>query len=81
MLSGFLPREEAFNAVGNAIFRRLELHGEKFLVFGLSLGEPSGVLVQLLLAIFVRLLARFVGFVPLLRFKPNFGFALFGSKL
>jgi hypothetical protein len=42
-------------------------------------GEHNRPLVQLLFAIFVGFAAGFLGFLPLLRFKPNFGFLSFLS--
>ncbi len=66
---------------GSHQFRALRDSGEHLLVVDLGFGEQNGEFVQFRLAIFVRLLAGFVRLFPLLRFKANFGFALFGSKL
>jgi hypothetical protein len=44
-------------------------------------GEQNGVSMQLLLTIFGRFAADMFGFSVLLRFEPNFLFALVGSEL
>ena len=54
---------------------------QEFLVLGFGFGEPNGQLVQILLAFFDRLAGGVFFAGARLRFKANFQFAPFGSKL
>jgi hypothetical protein len=49
-------------------------------VIRLGFGEQNGVSMQILLAVFGGFAADMFGLFVLLRFEPNFAFALFGSE-
>ncbi len=53
----------------------------EILVLEFGFGEQNVISMQLLLAIFGCFAASLIGLFLLLRFEPNFGFALFGSEL
>jgi hypothetical protein len=77
-LGGFLSGQPFLFAAGNELGESLVCSCHVLVVnFGFS--EQNIVSVQLLLASFAGFAASFLSLLVLLRFKPNFLFALFGS--
>jgi hypothetical protein len=73
--------DDALDAPGNPMFGRFEPHTLQFLVTDLPLSLQNDPFVELLLACFGGFAAGVGGLFLLLRFEPNFLFALFGSEL